>query len=82
MSPLQVVNMFGFAALLTVCVWTCRARPALRPWAGALAVWALDAPPEAPPAGYVLVYVEENAGTTYLRVQDAAGTVKTLESWV
>jgi len=42
MSPLQVVNMFGFAALLTVCVWTCRARPALRPWAGALAMWALN----------------------------------------
>jgi hypothetical protein len=42
----------------------------------------LDAPPDAPPAGYVLVYAEAEAGTTYLRVLDDTGTVKTLESWV
>lgn len=42
----------------------------------------LEGPPEAPPAGYVLVYAEVEAGTVYLRAQDDAGTVKTLESWV
>lgn len=42
----------------------------------------LDGPPDAPPAGYVLVYAEEDAGAICLRAQDDAGTVKTLESWV
>ncbi len=42
----------------------------------------LDAPPDAPPAGYVLVYAEAESGVVHLRAQDDAGTVKTLESWV
>ena len=41
----------------------------------------LDGPPDAPPAGYVLVYAEAESGTVYLRAQDDAGTVKTLEVW-
>jgi hypothetical protein len=47
-----------------------------------LLLQVLDGPPDAPPAGYVLVYAEVEAGTTYLRVLDDTGTVKTLESWV
>ena len=42
----------------------------------------LEGPPEAPPAGYVLVYAEVEAGTVYLRAQDDGGTIKTLENWV
>lgn len=41
----------------------------------------LDAPPDAPPAGHVLVYIVEDGGATYLRAMDDAGTVKTLGAW-
>lgn len=37
--------------------------------------------PTPPPPGHVLIYAEESAGVVYLRAMDAAGVVKTLESW-
>lgn len=37
--------------------------------------------PPPPPPGHVLIYAEESAGVVYLRAMDAAGTVKTLDSW-
>ena len=52
-------------------------------WAAGLVLPVLTATPPAPPAGHVLVYAaEDGAGTVYLRAIDAAGTIKTLESWV
>lgn len=37
--------------------------------------------PTPPPPGHILIYAEESAGVVYLRAMDAAGVVKTLESW-
>lgn len=41
----------------------------------------LEAAPDAPPAGHVLVYAEAEAGSVFLRAQDDAGTVVELGSW-
>jgi len=37
--------------------------------------------PTPPPPGHILIYAEESAGVVYLRAIDAAGSVKTLDSW-
>lgn len=37
--------------------------------------------PAPPPAGHVLVYAQEVAGVTYVRVQDAAGVVTEVVNW-